>query len=75
MTKKMCQESFLNYINEPLKIEICKFIYDGYKERKALKMNAFDFANLKGISQSTVKKIELGKCYDLKMIDKYARDK
>ena len=74
MTKKMCKESFLHDIKEPFKIEVCKFIYDGYKQRKFLKINAFEFAKIKGISESTVKKIELGKCYDLKMIDRYARD-
>lgn len=72
MNLKFISDSFLCKVNQNIKLEVTKFIFDGYTLRKKLKLNQVDFAKRQGISPSTVKKIETGKCYDLKMISKYS---
>ena len=68
------KQEFLKEITDSdLHLKIKMKIIKGYDKRKKQKLNQADWANKKGISLSSVKKVELGKCYDLKIIDKYIK--
>ena len=59
--------------SKPLKYQFIRLINEGIKERKKKGLSRYQFAELKGISRSSVYKVENFDCYDLKIIDKYIK--
>lgn len=72
MIERMLKDDFLKGVNGRLKKEILCFIHDGYSKRITLNMSQEQYAKHTGLTLSTLKRIELGKCYDLKFISLYA---
>lgn len=73
MNDKILNDNFLKGLNQELKTEMLKFIYDGYSNRIRLKMNQEQYAKHTNLKLSTLKRIELGKCYNLRLINKYIK--
>lgn len=74
MNDKILNDNFLKGVTSELKNEVIKFIYDGYSKRINLKMNQKEYSDYVGLKLSTLKRIELGKCYDLKLISQYTKN-
>lgn len=73
MINKMIKDIFLKDISEDLKTDICKHIYEGYTKRIESNLTQAQYAELTGLKLSTVKRIENGKCFNLKLINKYKK--
>ena len=70
--KKCLSSEFLKDIeNIKMKTKMIKRIIDGHTDRMNLKMSQKQWSVIKNISLSSLKRIELGQCYDLKLISKY----
>ena len=69
----MIKDIFLKDISQDWKTDICKHIYDGYTKRIESNLTQKQYAELTGLKLSTVKRIENGKCFNLKLIKKYKK--
>lgn len=63
----------LEDINSNWKYTFSRMIKSEIKKRKQVKKTQVEQAKEKGISLSSVIKVEKGKCYDLRIIDKYLK--
>ena len=71
--KKLLSDTFMEKLtNSSIRNEILSSILDSYSIRVRLKMSQKEYANLHQISIATLKRIELGKCYDVTLINKYS---
>lgn len=72
INKKLLSEHFLCEIkNETLKCELSSLIYETMKYKEDNNITQKQWSVMQNVSLSTVRRIELGKCYDLKLISKY----
>lgn len=69
---KFLSELFLKDLkNKEFKLELSQKIFETYEKRKALFLSQKALSELIGISESTIKRIENGNCYDIRIIEKY----
>lgn len=72
--KRLLSDTFLEEVdNESLKSELLKTIYEAVEYRIENNITQKQFSKIKGLNLSTLKRIEHGKCYDLKLINKYIK--
>lgn len=72
-SRSILKDTFLQEIKKKsIRIELKASILEGYSQRKKYHLTQKEFGKLKEISTSTVKRIELGTCYDAKLISKYS---
>lgn len=73
-TKRIISKSFMSDItDETLRNEVLCTINDTYQKRTRQGINQVDYAKMKGMSPATLKRIELGKCYNLRSINQYIK--
>lgn len=72
--KKLLSELFLCEIkNESFKRELSSLIYETMKYKQDNNITQKQWSLSRGVSLSSLKRIEKGQCYDLKLISKYLK--
>ena len=70
---RILRDTFLEKLTiSSIRTEILASILEGYEYRNRLKMSQEKWSKLKQVPIATVKRIELGTCYDLILINKYS---
>ena len=70
---RILRDTFLPKLtNSSIRTEILASILETYEYRNRLNISQDKWSELKEISIATVKRIELGTCYDLLLINKYS---
>jgi hypothetical protein len=70
----LLKETFMSEAKDnSLLLETKSFILESYTNRIELQMNQKEYSAFKGLKLQTVKRIELGQCYDLRLISKYLK--
>lgn len=72
--QRIISDTFMSELkNESIRNEILSLILDSYTFRVEHDITQKKYATLKGLNLITLKRIELGKCYNLIFISKYIK--
>lgn len=72
INKRFLSESFLSGLKSgSLKLELSSLIYESLTFRLTNKISQKEYSEMKNISLSSLKRIELGNCYGVRLINKY----
>lgn len=72
--QRIVSDTFLEKIKEEsIRNEIKSIIFESYKQRIEKRMTQNEYAKLKELNLITLKRIELGQCYNLILISKYIK--
>lgn len=71
-SNQFTSELFLKEIDDKqFRLELTQRIYQIYCKRIDLKINQTEMSNICNLSLSSLKRIEKGECYDIRLIAKY----